>query len=354
MHVADHLTLEQLRERADAEHDERIFVRLRAVLLAAQGCTAPEIVAALGGSRRAVRLGRPLQRRGTRRPGGSPTPRPALVPARRRHRPPPPADRRRADPGRRRLHPPGRGGPLDPPGRVRRPLQHLRPLRPAAPARLLLPRPQAPPPQGRPGRAGGVQKKVGGLIDDVARAHPGKRVEVWFEDEARFGQKGTLTTVWAARGSRPTAVRQTQYDNLWVIAAACPATGAAAGIIMPHLNTDVINLFLDEFSRQLAPRRPGRADLGRGGLPHRRGAGGAGERAADPAAAVLAGAEPDREPLALPPLALLVESRLRGLGGPEGARRSPGWWPWGRSQSGSSRYVPPRAPDGLGMAPLTY
>lgn len=48
-------------------------------------------------------------------------------------------------------------------------------------------------------------------------------------------------------------MRQTQYDYLWVIAAACPATGAAAGIIMPHLDTDVINLFLAEFSRQLAP-----------------------------------------------------------------------------------------------------
>jgi hypothetical protein len=48
-------------------------------------------------------------------------------------------------------------------------------------------------------------------------------------------------------------VRQTQYDHLWVIAAAYPATGAAAGIIMPHLDTDVINAFLGEFSRQLAP-----------------------------------------------------------------------------------------------------
>ena len=62
-----------------------------------------------------------------------------------------------------------------------------------------------------------------------------------------------MTTVWAQRGSRPTAVRQTQYDYLWVIAAACPASGAAAGIIMPHLDTNVINLFLEEFSRQLDP-----------------------------------------------------------------------------------------------------
>jgi DDE superfamily endonuclease len=37
-----------------------------------------------------------------------------------------------------------------------------------------------------------------------------------------------------------------------VIAAACPATGAAAGIIMPSLDTWSINAFLGEFSRQLA------------------------------------------------------------------------------------------------------
>ncbi len=61
-----------------------------------------------------------------------------------------------------------------------------------------------------------------------------------------------MTTVWARRGSRPSAVRQTQYDYLWVIAAACPATGGAAGIVMPHLDTATINLFLAEFSRQLA------------------------------------------------------------------------------------------------------
>jgi transposase len=78
-------------------------------------------------------------------------------------------------------------------------------------------------------------------------------VEVWFEDEARFGQKGTTTTVWARRGSRPTAVRQTQYDYLWVIAAACPATGASTGIIMPGLDSEAINVFLAEFSRRLAP-----------------------------------------------------------------------------------------------------
>ena len=54
MHVADHLTLDELRERADAEKDKRLFLRLRAVYLAAAGKSAPEVAEALGPSRRAV------------------------------------------------------------------------------------------------------------------------------------------------------------------------------------------------------------------------------------------------------------------------------------------------------------
>jgi DDE superfamily endonuclease len=87
----------------------------------------------------------------------------------------------------------------------------------------------------------------------VADAHPDKRVEVWFEDEARFGQQGTLTRVWALTGSRPTAVRQTQYEYLWVLTAACPATGAAEGLISPSLNSGVIDVFLKQLSASLDP-----------------------------------------------------------------------------------------------------
>ena len=54
MHVADHLSLDELRDRADAETDERLFLRLRAVFLAASGLSASRIARALGPSRRAV------------------------------------------------------------------------------------------------------------------------------------------------------------------------------------------------------------------------------------------------------------------------------------------------------------
>jgi transposase len=71
---------------------------------------------------------------------------------------------------------------------------------------------------------------------------------VWFEDEARFGQKGTLTAVGAERGSRPEAPKQTAYGNLHVLTAACPATGRAEGLVSERLNAAVVQAFLDQLS----------------------------------------------------------------------------------------------------------
>jgi transposase len=85
----------------------------------------------------------------------------------------------------------------------------------------------------------------------VAAAHPGRRLRVYFEDEPRFGQQGTLTNVWARKGSRPVAVRQTEYQYLWVLGVVCPETGQAEGLLSPRLNTDVVNVFPDQFSASL-------------------------------------------------------------------------------------------------------
>jgi hypothetical protein len=51
--------------------------------------------------------------------------------------------------------------------------------------------------------------------------------------------------VWAKVGSRPPAIRQTQYDYLYVFSAACPATGDATGLIVPNVNAGTMNAFLE-------------------------------------------------------------------------------------------------------------
>ena len=75
----------------------------------------------------------------------------------------------------------------------------------------------------------------------------------YYQDEARFGQHGTITRVWARVGTRPRAVRQTQYDSLYVYTAACPQTGDACGLVTPKVNADTMNVFLDQFARELPP-----------------------------------------------------------------------------------------------------
>jgi len=72
-------------------------------------------------------------------------------------------------------------------------------------------------------------------------------------DEARFGQQGTLTEVWAERGSRPTAVKQTRYEWVHLFAAIEPATGENVALLAPHVNTATMNVFLQMLSDELEP-----------------------------------------------------------------------------------------------------
>lgn len=90
-------------------------------------------------------------------------------------------------------------------------------------------------------------------LQALREAHPGQQLRVYFQDESRFGQQGTTTNVWARRGSRPTAVRQTEYQYLWVLGAVCAETGHAEGLLSPQLNARIVNLFLEQFSQTLGP-----------------------------------------------------------------------------------------------------
>src|SRR5262249_31674597 len=92
---------------------------------------------------------------------------------------------------------------------------------------------------------------VGEQIDAIAEEHPDQEIQVFFEDEARFGTQGTITRVWAPTGSRPRAVRQNGRLWLYVLMAVCASTGSSSALLMPELNMAVVNLFLEQLSREL-------------------------------------------------------------------------------------------------------
>jgi hypothetical protein len=67
-------------------------------------------------------------------------------------------------------------------------------------------------------------------------------------DEARFGQQGTMTKVWASKGSRPTAVKQTKYEWIYFYGAIEPSTGESTALFAPHVNIGAMNVFLEMLS----------------------------------------------------------------------------------------------------------
>lgn len=81
----------------------------------------------------------------------------------------------------------------------------------------------------------------------------GKRLEIWFQDEARIGQKGTLTRVWARRGSRPPGARDQRYAWTYLFGAVCPRRGVGAALVLPKANAWAMDRHLEEISLTVAP-----------------------------------------------------------------------------------------------------
>jgi hypothetical protein len=81
----------------------------------------------------------------------------------------------------------------------------------------------------------------------------GKPVEIWFQDEARVGQKGTLTRLWARRGSRPAAPRDRRYRWAYLFGAVCPARAKGAALVLPFANAGAMDRHLEEIALSVAP-----------------------------------------------------------------------------------------------------
>jgi transposase-like protein len=89
-------------------------------------------------------------------------------------------------------------------------------------------------------------------VSDAIAPHGGT-VRTFVMDEARLGQQGTLTRVWARTGSRPTAVKQTKYEWVYLYAAVEPATGESVALLAPNVDAGTFNVFLRMLARELRP-----------------------------------------------------------------------------------------------------
>ena len=59
--------------------------------------------------------------------------------------------------------------------------------------------------------------------------------------------------MWAEKGSRPEAIKQTEYEWVYLYAAVNPLTGVSSAMLAPTVNTHYMNEHLKFISRQVAP-----------------------------------------------------------------------------------------------------
>lgn len=71
---------------------------------------------------------------------------------------------------------------------------------------------------------------------------------MYFQDEARFGQKGRCCRRWWLRGQRPIGPVDQRHDFTYIFATVEPASGGAFCLVLPEVSTVAMNLFLRRFA----------------------------------------------------------------------------------------------------------
>ena len=98
----------------------------------------------------------------------------------------------------------------------------------------------------------------------------GTPIELWWQDEARVGQKNGITRRWAKRGTRPSAPKDQRTTSAYIYGAICPAEGKGAALVLPRCNTEGMTLDLTEITAASAPRAHAVLLLDRAGWHSRR------------------------------------------------------------------------------------
>lgn len=75
-------------------------------------------------------------------------------------------------------------------------------------------------------------------------------VDIWFQDEARIGQHGTISRTWARCGTRPTAVRQLQFEYAYIFGAVSPEHELQSALILPKVGTEYMQKHLEDISER--------------------------------------------------------------------------------------------------------
>jgi putative transposase len=77
-----------------------------------------------------------------------------------------------------------------------------------------------------------------------------RKVRLMFQDEAGFGRINKPKRCWCVKGLRPVVPCRHIREYRYLYGAVEPLTGASFFLIMPWCNTEMMNLFLEELSKE--------------------------------------------------------------------------------------------------------
>ena len=101
-----------------------------------------------------------------------------------------------------------------------------------------------PPPQRPLKRAPDVLRKI---ISERLK----KRLRIFFQDEARIGQKGRVCHRWYVKGQRPPGTADQRFTFAYIFAASEVKTDNAFALILPEVHTVAMQEFLDRFAKTI-------------------------------------------------------------------------------------------------------
>ena len=86
-------------------------------------------------------------------------------------------------------------------------------------------------------------------IKEVSQRYPGKKIELWYQDEMRFGKKTRMTYEWKLSGTSYQRIKQLGYENNYIFGAIHHDSGKHIGLIFPECNTEIMNIHLGLISQ---------------------------------------------------------------------------------------------------------
>ncbi|PDV98242.1 IS630 family transposase [Candidatus Viridilinea mediisalina] len=89
------------------------------------------------------------------------------------------------------------------------------------------------------------------VVERISAAIPAdndKPLNVWTQDESRWGLITILRRRITLEGVKPILKTQHQYDNSWLYGAVAPESGERFFLLLPRLDATNMQIFLDQFA----------------------------------------------------------------------------------------------------------